>query len=441
MACLETREEAINVKKIVLIIMMILWAVSVQAATWYVDSSVPTSGNGSLASPWKDIPNITGVSAGDTVYFSGGASGQSYTATNWHPAAGTKANPVTYAVRQDAGHNAMVTFAGTGRRMTVTDAHSETIFSDTTLTDGFKLLYVEFYDAIWGRGTGYEIAHCYGVAPLSYTDDSFIAHIGEADTSQSHNANSIHDNFFKVWRNRTKGYGWDCLKWIKNANIYNNVLISEYNASYTGLQHNDGIQTAGSYTWVYNNYFEGFISYPIYHEGAAGSRTGWRIFNNVMNTHAPDQDLIDWHAYACMALGVKAAYTLSDYVVANNTCIGRGDTQGIRFNSQGSTLINTYVVNNLVYKSKNIIYYTGTPTVISNNIGGTSGITFVNDSYYPNGDFHLTSSATNAIDHAVSPAPSYLTATFTTDKDGGSRPQGSAWDIGAYEYVGPAPRK
>ena len=53
---------------------------------------------------------------------------------------------------------------------------------------------------------------------------------------------------------------------------------------------------------------------------------------------------------------------------------------------------------------------------------------------YANGDFHLQSS---------SPAKDKGVAisgwSNPTDKDGVSRPQGSAWDIGAYEYVGSPP--
>ncbi len=50
-------------------------------------------------------------------------------------------------------------------------------------------------------------------------------------------------------------------------------------------------------------------------------------------------------------------------------------------------------------------------------------------------NFHLTASTPSTIKDAGI----YLSETFTTDKDGISRPQGSAWDIGAYEYVGSTP--
>jgi len=42
---------------------------------------------------------------------------------------------------------------------------------------------------------------------------------------------------------------------------------------------------------------------------------------------------------------------------------------------------------------------------------------------------HLQAGDAVATDHGLS-----LAAYFTTDKDGVTRPQGSAWDIGAYEF-------
>ena len=62
------------------------------AATYYVDSSVGSSGNGSQNSPWKYISNVSGVSAGDTILFKRGRS--------WNetlsPVSGASGNVVTY---------------------------------------------------------------------------------------------------------------------------------------------------------------------------------------------------------------------------------------------------------------------------------------------------------------------------------------------------------
>jgi Calx-beta domain len=65
---------------------------------------------------------------------------------------------------------------------------------------------------------------------------------------------------------------------------------------------------------------------------------------------------------------------------------------------------------------------------VSNNVQGVPATYFVNAA---GGNFRLTSNATGAINTGVS-----LSSMFTTDADGAARPQGSAWDLGAYEFGG-----
>jgi hypothetical protein len=101
-----------------------------QAATYYVDSAVASSGNGeSWGTAWKGISNITGLSAGDVVYFSGGPSGatRTYSVSNWSPLGGTAANPITYKIGQDSSHNGTAIF-DCGQRMFLT-ANNYTVIS------------------------------------------------------------------------------------------------------------------------------------------------------------------------------------------------------------------------------------------------------------------------------------------------------------------------
>ena len=418
------------------------------SASYYVDSAVETSGNGAAwATAWKAISDITGLAAGDTVYFSGGTSGKSHTISDWTPAGGTKANPIIYAAGLDANHNGMVTFTGTGNfvagtltgvtitgeksgaiNLTISSGYTNTVYSDTGATDGFKLLYANFTAAIWGRGGGYEIAYCSGIAPLSMgAEDSYIQHVGDGGTA-AWGYNSFHHNYIQVWRNKTAGQGQDALKWCDNIDIYNNTFISTYSASYTGTQHNDGIQTNGNYMRIYNNYYENFISYPIYNE-MYGNTTAWRIYNNVI--YATESG-VDWGAYACMALGWSEAGIITDYIVSNNTCVGPTDTRpGIDLAggvSGGSIGAGVYLVNNLSYNSGDTASHVAGAT-LSNNYGGTANITFTNLSAYPTGDFHPEVGSSAVIGQGI--RPSYLTDVYTTDKAGSDR--GQVWDIGAYE--------
>ncbi|MGA2685055.1 MAG: hypothetical protein ABSF51_08390, partial [Verrucomicrobiota bacterium] len=93
-------------------------AMKAPAATWYVDNTAAGSHNGaSWANAWTSISQISGVSAGDTVYISGGPSGSTQTYSmsgTWTPAGGTASAPITYQIGQDSAHNGTVIFSGSG---------------------------------------------------------------------------------------------------------------------------------------------------------------------------------------------------------------------------------------------------------------------------------------------------------------------------------------
>ena len=84
-----------------------------------MDSSVSSSGNGqSWGTAWKQFSNISGVQAGDTVYISGGSSGNSQTYTfsgAWTPLMGTSGGgSITYQIGQDSSHNGIAILNGPG---------------------------------------------------------------------------------------------------------------------------------------------------------------------------------------------------------------------------------------------------------------------------------------------------------------------------------------
>jgi hypothetical protein len=135
----------------------------------------------------------------------------------------------------------------------------------------------------------------------------------------------------------------------------------------------------------------------------------------------------------------------------NNTLYGfqEGDYAPIVFYGKAADYISCVVRNNInqcvqTGYALNLLYCQNAPTGITidhnlwYNPGGVSAATYKGTSYItsnplmvnPITDFHLqsTSPAINA--GSASGAP-------TTDFDGNARPQGSAYDIGAYEYVSP----
>lgn len=443
-------------KRLLLILTTIFLASSAQAATWYVDNTATGANNGtSWTNAWSSISAIRGLSPGDTVYISGGASGKTYNGIpDWQPPSGSAGNPITFAVGQDAGHSGMVTISSSGssgtnaflllntprhitingqvngqRRMTISN-YAHLCYTQNTADKNVKILYIEVTNAVWFcYGGAYELAYSKLVAPLSANDDSFIAHLGDGGTP-GFGKSSIHHNYIEVPRKKTQGQGFDALKWVSNVDIYNNTLRAVYNANYTGSQHGDGIQASGSYMRIYNNYFENFISYPILNE-MYGSSAHWYIYNN---TFKASESGVDWGAYQCIAIGFNpnSPGTVSNYLISNNTCVGDGQQNGIHFNypnpAGGTVGAEVYIVNNLLYNSGSVL--SSGAVVASNNIKGTTGITFVKNALYPNNDFRLTSAATAAISRGIS--PSYLTSVYTTDSAGVSRMLKSIWDIGAY---------
>jgi hypothetical protein len=87
---------------------------SVHATTWYVDNTATGANNGtSWTDAWSSLSAITGLSAGDVVYISGGPTGssQTYSQDDWVPAGGTSGNPITYQTGQDSSHDGMVILA------------------------------------------------------------------------------------------------------------------------------------------------------------------------------------------------------------------------------------------------------------------------------------------------------------------------------------------
>ena len=93
------------------------------AASWYVDNSVASSGNGqSWGTAWKNFSDIEWISvaAGDTIYVSGGATSQTYYETLTVGSSGTAGNPITITTGRDSssasGHDGRVIIDGGGTR-------------------------------------------------------------------------------------------------------------------------------------------------------------------------------------------------------------------------------------------------------------------------------------------------------------------------------------
>ena len=430
-----------GISGIVLFLFCALICLNARAATYYLDSSVASSGNGlSWSTAWKNFSNITGLMPGDVVNISGGASGQTYNTGEFLSASGSSGNPVTYKVATDAGHNGVVTINSTGgnqfiwsnpsqgysqwvtfdgnvngQKNMVIQGWGTPVYADDSVGITIRYVVVKGTLRFGGNANTIELDHI--TLDLPSGDDHAVFGITCGANGNSYTLNKIHDSIFQMRYMRGNGWGDDGFQWTSCASIYNNQFIGVYDGSYPGNQHQDGIQSNGPYLAIYGNYFQNMQNYPIYGDSLGGTMAHFRIYNNVM--YAPDGTTGN-QGVSIGCDGVTC--TQDDIIVANNTITQIANCIFVNQGTPG-TLTNSFVVNNICYNAGNLLVGNATQ---SNNVTSTSGISFVNST----SDWHLTSGATAAINKGIN--PTYLTSVYTTDRDGHTRT--APWDIGAYEF-------
>lgn len=441
-------------KRILLIATLIFWAASAQAASnWYVDSSVSSSGNGqSWATAWKNVTNASGLSAGDTVYISGGSTFQSYSVSGWVPTSGSSGNPITWAVGQDAGHNGTVIFTGgtvwlgssaihdvtingnvNGANHISVQNYSNYIWQPSAAVSSIKLKYIDFPGMVGGfymaNGTcsNLEWDHCMleKTGTSNMHDNIWFAMDGSGfDSFLIH-----HCAIYIPVKSTDSGLGDDMLQWGSGVSFYNNYVKAVF-GTYTYTQHADMFQISGNYFKIYNNYFEDVGESIVYIDpySAPTNIHDVYFYNNVLAwSHAKSASGyprgLDFQPENN---GVGSTFT--NVIVANNTFVDwNGALFLIRYNNAAS-YTNCYVKNNIFKNGSGLAL---DPGVVESN-DTTGNVQFIRYAQYAvsTNDLRLSGSDTVAKDKGAA-----LSSTFAVDKDGVSRPQGSAWDIGAYEFI------
>jgi hypothetical protein len=446
------------------ILLVFLLCRSSWAATYYLDGSVGASGNGtSWASAWKNFSNITGLQPGDKVYVSGGSTTQAYALSNWTPTGGTSGNPITYAVGQDAGHNGVVTitsanFLNGTLHDVIIDGNVGGAQHWSVTTSGYlweggsgtnqrvTLRYIAVVNMRGGfhwanvSNTALEIDHCHIVKDNDYLNINDFIFFGGPGTGVGQV--NVHDNYIQFpLLSSDHSYGDDMWIWPGNVNFYNNTVRGVRRSTYGSgsVQHADLFQTnQSSNIRVYNNTFIDPGESAFYEDSqGGGTSTGIYIYNNLYVRTFPCNggaqrifDMIPENGGAGTAKYV-------DMVIANNTIVDDSDGAcifGIRVAGAGS-YTRVFVVNNLGYPSGGTDVTADAGVTVSNNYDGNAAKVVSYVQYGgTNNDLHLTSADAVARDKGRD-----MSTYFSTDKDGVTRPQGSAWDIGAYEFNSGAP--
>jgi hypothetical protein len=448
------------------------------ATQWYVDkdSPGPTHNGTSWNNAWTSLAGIgTTPAAGDTVNISGGTAGSTntYTQTStWVPKSGTIGNPITYQISSEAGHNGYAKFnmspsatwldassksyiivsGDNGSPInTNTWTHAHIIISNeqepisAASSTSVRVSYVNCGSTPYGirlnDSTGYEIDHCYLDKNAASSDDFAVSSVNA--NGSTWDVNKFHHNKLRVIAT-TCGDGDDGIQGIGDGvSVYNNIFI-QYIGNYTGNQHGDGIQpTSGAWLKFYNNYFQDWGNYSIFVDAYWGDVTHCWIYNNVtaITVHSLEStcDAIrgivivpDGGAFGNLGRWPK----FTDVIVANNVAVDYGGKNGIEFDQNGgvgsSSFVGCLVQNNIVINSDISIAsgITNNHNVVFTSGQATSHVVSYADNSTSN-DYHIiNSSETSLKDAGVD-----LSAYFSTDAEGNTRPQGSSWDIGPLEFL------
>jgi parallel beta-helix repeat protein len=397
-------------------------AVTVQAATYYV-AKTGNDANGCATAQNIATPKLTinaGIAclttAGDTIYIRAGTYVENIQADNL-PASGTASARITIARYQ----NETVTMAPGGSSAFVfwfnsAGGNKNYITIDGLILDGTSTLAAPSYPAvIYLTGGDHNIFQ-----NLEIKNSPGNGVLGGGIGHQFLN-NIIHDNGQSTNYSNSNGMYFNLLN---NSIVRGNVA---YNNECFGIRIYDSDAAQGS---ANNNVIERNISR---NNGAigrgvgginCGSQGGGFLIGNQGNVV---QNNLVYHNTGIGIYFYKESLAAANLNNAayNNTIYGN-TADGIKVNT--SNITDTQLINNLVVGNATQITNNGTSTVqISNH---TTGV--ITDCTLSTSDFRLKSGAP-CIDAGTT------IATVTNDFVGVLRPQGGAYDIGAYEVGGTDP--
>jgi hypothetical protein len=446
-----------------------LMLISGNAATWYVDSTATGSHNGtSWINAWTNVTEVTGISAGDFIYISGGTSGSTNTynisGSDWSPIAGNSSAVVTYQIGQDSSHNGTALFIGNnsgvmfnatsyvtilgsdgdGRQhFCVSNIPIPCFYESSNPLVNLRIAYINFQHILGPTSGSLDLMYMANVKGFEF-DHNYVYYSNPGGNSfayivvsgSGYNDSLVHDNTIYL-PSGNGGYGSDGIEsgGSTGLSIYNNTIES-YTTSYTYTQHQDAFQDTGgsSYIKIYGNSFINMGNSGVFLDGYFGGFSNCEIYNNLIYMNIPVTG--SWYPRGMDIIADAAAVAgplpFVNIIAANNTFANFTTLYAMSFypppTGVGATYVNCIAANNIAYNGNSGFDFTGqSGFTATDNIYTSGSVGFVNTLTY---DFHLTALATLFTGKGANES-SY----FTIDKDGNFRPATGAWDVGAYAYT------
>jgi len=437
-----------------------------------VATSGSDSNSGKFPNCFRNVTKGLGtLTPGDTVYVQGGinvASGGSYSALDWS-AQGTAGNPVAMVAYPGASPQPFVggTAPQSGNAVRCNSGYSTTkclyaTIAGIAMQANTSALWMEFGGNNWRviandmtcpNGDGQQ--GCFTTNEINYVN-FYGNYIHDVSSLPGNSSKQYHSVYFSTDSNHID-VGWN--RW------YNNYSCRDLQFHSSPLGGGGPTDPSGRNQYdliVHDNLFNGNRCNAINFATVDPSQGPVEAFNNVMMNVGKGPDSTDGTSdYAAILMpnitntGPTGSGTAEIY---NNTLYGNGNQvafgyPGGAFENDGPTNMTMNLRNNVVVSSlaatSYISHFSTGPITGSNNLwfGAGSGPsqTSANINADPRFvsisglDLHVqigspTSDAGTTIStgNSYKGFPVWNGAAF--DRDGVSRPQGSAFDVGAYEY-------
>ncbi len=377
-------------------------AVVAGAATYYTAGTGNDANPGTLTQPFRTLKHgVSVLQPGDTLYVRAGTYAEALIGTI--PGGTSWANPVTVAaypgesvtLRPKSGPDSVLMFFG----------KEQYIFVNGFIIDARNISHDAVKITVDGHGHAARYI-CLQSCEIKNPHEQGVLVTDKASGNQFLNL-SIHDCALDGKRHSMRLDHYHGFYIATDHNLIQGCTVY-HNAGY-GIHCYDDSGVS-----VHDNVICGNISC---NNGVAGYSAAGIILSSGSNNLA----------YNNIVYGNVYGIDVDDYAVNtgvyNNTVYGNRH-YGIYLGPHSRY---TSVANNIAYKngwSPDLINNGGGHAWLSNNLNGVDPM-FLNEAAY---DFHLTAASTAAIDTGIT------IPCVCTDFGGTPRPQGTAYDIGAFEY-------